>query len=52
MKEKMEASFLDLEAGNGETLYPRISRGENALRWGFIRKVYDIRLRWGFIQLH
>ncbi|CAM0955592.1 unnamed protein product [Alopecurus aequalis] len=42
MKEKVEASFVDLEAGNGETLYPGISRGENALRWGFIRKVYGI----------
>jgi hypothetical protein len=42
MKEKVESSFVDLEAGNGETLYPGISRGENALRWGFIRKVYGI----------
>jgi hypothetical protein len=42
MKEKVEASSIDLEAGNGETLYPGISRGENALRWGFIRKVYGI----------
>ncbi|KAJ8619608.1 hypothetical protein MRB53_028137 [Persea americana] len=30
---------LDLEEG---TLYPGISKGENALRWGFIRKVYGI----------
>lgn len=42
MKEKVEASSVDLEAGNGEMLYPGISRGENALRWGFIRKVYGI----------
>ncbi|GJN14259.1 hypothetical protein PR202_gb01058 [Eleusine coracana subsp. coracana] len=42
MKEKVEASMVDLEAGNGETLYPGISRGESALRWGFVRKVYGI----------
>jgi hypothetical protein len=42
MKEKVDSSAVDLEAGNGETLYPGISRGENALRWGFIRKVYGI----------
>jgi len=42
MKEKVEASAVDLEAGTGETLYPGISRGENALRWGFVRKVYGI----------
>jgi len=42
MKEKVEASSIDLEMGNAETLYPGISRGENALRWGFIRKVYGI----------
>lgn len=33
---------LDLEAGNGETLYPGLSLGENQLRWGLIRKVYGI----------
>ncbi|KAM7258398.1 hypothetical protein ACFE04_014139 [Oxalis oulophora] len=33
---------VDLEAGNGETLYPGLSYGENQLRWGFIRKVYAI----------
>ncbi|XP_048129610.1 BI1-like protein isoform X1 [Rhodamnia argentea] len=32
----------DLELGNGETLYPGLSYGENQLRWGFIRKVYGI----------
>uniref|UniRef100_A0A0D9WGB4 BI1-like protein n=1 Tax=Leersia perrieri TaxID=77586 RepID=A0A0D9WGB4_9ORYZ len=42
MKEKVDASAVDLEAGNGETLYPGISRGESALRWGFVRKVYGI----------
>lgn len=42
MKEKVEASVVDLEAGTGETLYPGISRGESALRWGFVRKVYGI----------
>ena len=42
MKEKVEASAVDLEAGTGETLYPGISRGESALRWGFVRKVYGI----------
>ena len=33
---------VDLEAGNGETLYPGLSAGENQLRWGLIRKVYGI----------
>ncbi|KAF2311046.1 hypothetical protein GH714_019282 [Hevea brasiliensis] len=33
---------VDLEAGNGETLYPGLSLGENQLRWGLIRKVYGI----------
>ena len=33
---------VDLEAGNGETLYPGLSSGENQLRWGLIRKVYGI----------
>ncbi|CAK7324636.1 unnamed protein product [Dovyalis caffra] len=33
---------IDLEAGNGETLYPGLSLGENRLRWGLIRKVYGI----------
>ncbi|KAM7278220.1 hypothetical protein ACFE04_005354 [Oxalis oulophora] len=33
---------VDLEAGNGDTLYPGLSYGENQLRWGFIRKVYGI----------
>jgi protein lifeguard len=42
MKEKVEVSEVDLEAGTGETLYPGISRGESALRWGFVRKVYGI----------
>uniref|UniRef100_A0A0E0L2B9 BI1-like protein n=1 Tax=Oryza punctata TaxID=4537 RepID=A0A0E0L2B9_ORYPU len=42
MKEKVDASAVDLEAGTGETLYPGISRGESALRWGFVRKVYGI----------
>jgi protein lifeguard len=42
MKDKVEASMVDVEAGNGETLYPGISRGESALRWGFVRKVYGI----------
>ncbi|XP_042469436.1 BI1-like protein [Zingiber officinale] len=31
---------VDLEAGG--TVYPGLSRGENELRWGFIRKVYGI----------
>ncbi|XP_051125964.1 BI1-like protein [Andrographis paniculata] len=31
---------FDIESG--EKLYPGISRGENQLRWGFIRKVYGI----------
>lgn len=33
---------VDLEAGNGETLYPGLGYGENQLRWGLIRKVYGI----------
>lgn len=33
---------VDLEAGNGETLYPGLGLGENHLRWGLIRKVYGI----------
>ncbi|EEF45423.1 Transmembrane BAX inhibitor motif-containing protein, putative [Ricinus communis] len=33
---------VDLEAGNGETLYPGLGVGENQLRWGLIRKVYGI----------
>ncbi|CAK7350116.1 unnamed protein product [Dovyalis caffra] len=33
---------IDLEAGNGETLYPCLSLGENQLRWRLIRKVYGI----------
>ncbi|KAJ4844581.1 BI1-like protein [Turnera subulata] len=33
---------VDLEAGNGETLYPGLGLGENQLRWGLIRKVYGI----------
>ncbi|CAK7356175.1 unnamed protein product [Dovyalis caffra] len=33
---------IDLEAGNGETLYPGLSLGENRLRWGLIRKGYGI----------
>ncbi|XP_050219816.1 BI1-like protein [Mercurialis annua] len=33
---------VDLEAGNGETLYPGLSVGENELRWGLIQKVYGI----------
>ncbi|KAM0954259.1 hypothetical protein DsansV1_C01g0009101 [Dioscorea sansibarensis] len=37
---KMEKGELDLEAGG--TLFPGLSRGENELRWGFIRKVYGI----------
>ncbi|CAI0559993.1 unnamed protein product [Linum tenue] len=32
----------DLEAGNGETLYPGLGLGENQLRWGLIQKVYGI----------
>lgn len=31
---------VDIESG--ELLYPGISKGENQLRWGFIRKVYGI----------
>jgi len=34
-----EKGAVDLEAG---TLYPGLSRGENELRWGFIRKIYGI----------
>ncbi|KAJ4848635.1 BI1-like protein [Turnera subulata] len=33
---------VDLEAGNGETLYPGLGLGENQLRWGLIRRVYGI----------
>lgn len=33
---------VDLEAGNGEVLYPGLGLGENQLRWGLIRKVYGI----------
>ncbi|CAN1191461.1 BI1-like protein [Linum perenne] len=33
---------LDLEAGNGETLYPGLGVGESQLRWGLIQKVYGI----------
>jgi len=33
---------FDLEAGDGSTLYPGLSHGENELRWGFVRKVYGI----------
>lgn len=35
-----KAEEVDLESG--QTLYPGLSHGENALRWGFIRKVYGI----------
>ncbi|KAJ4721849.1 BI1-like protein [Melia azedarach] len=37
-----EKFCVDLEAGDGERLYPGLSYGENQLRWGFIRKVYGI----------
>ncbi|KAJ0979659.1 hypothetical protein J5N97_015133 [Dioscorea zingiberensis] len=37
---KVEKGEIDLEAGG--TLFPGLSRGENELRWGFIRKVYGI----------
>ncbi|WOL16398.1 BI1-like protein [Canna indica] len=40
-KEKEKADGADLEAGWGP-LHPGLSRGENELRWGFIRKVYGI----------
>lgn len=33
---------LDLETGGSSTLYPGLPRGENELRWGFVRKVYGI----------
>ncbi|KAJ8766331.1 hypothetical protein K2173_022390 [Erythroxylum novogranatense] len=33
---------VDLETGNGETLYPGLGLGEDQLRWGLIRKVYSI----------
>lgn len=32
--------FRDLEAG--DTLYPGISSADNAMRWGFIQKIYGI----------
>ncbi|KAF3336937.1 BI1-like protein [Carex littledalei] len=41
-KEKSEDVMVDLEAGESSLLYPGISRGENELRWGFVRKVYGI----------
>lgn len=41
-KEKSEDVTVDLEAGESSLLYPGISRGENELRWGFVRKVYGI----------
>lgn len=37
--EKGAAPGGDIEAG---TLYPGLSRGDNELRWGFVRKVYGI----------
>ncbi|KAL9678621.1 hypothetical protein QQ045_016469 [Rhodiola kirilowii] len=33
---------VDLEAGDSSKLYPGISYAENQIRWGFVRKVYDI----------
>ncbi|XXG83399.1 hypothetical protein AAC387_Pa10g1164 [Persea americana] len=39
MYEFTRLSKGDLEEG---TLYPGLSHGENALRWGFLRKVYGI----------
>lgn len=39
MYEFSRLSKGDLEEG---TLYPGLSYGENALRWGFLRKVYGI----------
>uniref|UniRef100_A0A2P2JNJ0 BI1-like protein n=1 Tax=Rhizophora mucronata TaxID=61149 RepID=A0A2P2JNJ0_RHIMU len=33
---------VDLEGGNGGTLYPGLGLGEDQLRWGLIRKVYGI----------
>jgi protein lifeguard len=41
-KEKSDDVPVDLEAGESSLLYPGISRGENELRWGFVRKVYGI----------
>jgi protein lifeguard len=41
-KEKTDDVAVDLEAGESSLLYPGISRGENELRWGFVRKVYGI----------
>ncbi|KAJ4779397.1 Bax inhibitor-1 family protein [Rhynchospora pubera] len=41
-KEKSDDVEVDLEAGESSLLYPGISRGENELRWGFVRKVYGI----------
>ncbi|EPS68151.1 hypothetical protein M569_06622, partial [Genlisea aurea] len=38
--DEMKKVEIDLESG--ESLYPGIGRGENRLRWGFIRKVYGI----------
>ncbi|KAH8499869.1 hypothetical protein Peur_041810 [Populus x canadensis] len=42
VRNKDAGKEVDLEAGNGETLYPGLSLGENQLRWGLIRKVYGI----------
>lgn len=41
---EFKMGFDDLEAGFGpnKLLYPGIGAEENALRWGFIRKVYGI----------
>lgn len=33
---------VEVDIESGETLYPGLSKGENQLRWGFIRKVYGI----------
>lgn len=42
LRTKDSEKEVDLEAGNGETLYPGLGLGENQLRWGLIRKVYGI----------
>ena len=40
---KSDRRYEDLEAGPpGEMLYPGIGMSENAIRWGFIQKVYGI----------
>lgn len=37
-----DEKYVDVEGGQSRYLYPGVSECENAVRWGFIRKVYGI----------